>query len=262
MIPLFAALPGIAPRGLMAPKQILALCSPDEPFEKTVALVKAAMRTEPSLDIQMTNLLLGLTNAQAPDKRVAMRMLEILDQVSSEARLTRLICQLLQLDDPPLRSKAALLVSRRLDGMDWIFAHLQDADPRVRANILEGLWENTHPACTAVFARYRDDSNNRVAANAVYGLYLRGEADAIPNVMRMASHANPTRRAAAAWLMGMIGRTEFVDVLKRMVKLDERQVKGTALKSLVRINRSAGPARNTALETTATRDGAVACPSS
>jgi len=246
----------------MAPRQILALCSADEPFEKTVSVLKAAMRTEPSLDIQITNLLLGLTNAPALDKRLAMRMLEILDKVSSEARVTRLIGQLLQLDDPPLRSKAALLVSRRAGGMDWIFSHMPDTDPRVRANILEGLWENPHPACTSVFARYRDDSNNRVAANAVYGLYLRGEKDAIAHVMRMASHPDPRRRAAAAWLMGMIGWPQFADVLKRMVKLDERQVKGTALKALVKINRCAATAQNMACETTETGDGAVPCPSS
>jgi len=242
----------------MAPKQILAFCTTDEPFEKTLAVFKTAITTDPSLDIQMKNLLMGVTSGPKPDKRAAMRMLEILDQISPEARVTRLIAQLLQLDDPLLRSKAALMVSRRTGGMDWIFAHLQDADPRVQANILQGLWENAHPACSAVFARFREDSHSRVAANALYGLYLRAEPGVIPSVIRMASHANPKRRVTGAWLMGVIGRPEFVDVLKGMVKQDERHVKGAALKALVKINRAAGTARNAGCEPPAAGDGVTA----
>jgi HEAT repeat protein len=235
----------------MSPKQILALCAPDEPLETTVARVKAAMQGEQSLDIQMTNLLLGLTNVPALDKRVTMHVLEVLDRVSSSTRVIRMMGQLVRVDDPLLRSRAALLVSRKIDSMEWVFGRMHDGDPRVRANILEGLWQNVHPACAAVFTQYREDRDSRVAANAVYGSYLRGAEDAMSWVMRMATHPNPQQRASAAWLMGVIGKLEFADILKRMVKHDERKVKGIALKSLARINRLAGAARNASIETTA-----------
>jgi hypothetical protein len=210
------------------------------------------MEAEPLLDVQMAELLLGRSSHEALDRPRALRILEILDRVSVGTRLTRMIGELVGHADPLVRSKAGMVVGRRI-GFRWIYSHLLEADPRVRANMLEALWENREPECMKVFALYRDDGDNRVAGNALYGLYLRGKADAIPSVMRMASHRDPKFRTTAAWLMGKIGQPEFVDVLRRMVNDESRCVKGSALKSLVRINRSAGSARDagrwTAVET-------------
>jgi len=228
----------------MHPDKIRALCSPEPPLEHTVSLVRKAMEAEPFFDVQMANLLLGRSSDQALDQPRALRILEVLDRVSVGTRLARMIVELVQHADPLIRSKAAMVVGRRMEGFRWIYTHLLEADSRVRANMLEALWENREPECAKVFKLYRDDGDSRVAGNALYGLYLRGDADVFPRVMRMASHGDPRFRATAAWLMGKIGRPEFVEVLRRMVNDEDRRVKGTALKALVRINRSAGSARD------------------
>jgi HEAT repeat protein len=227
----------------MHPDKIRALCSPDEPLEHALSLVRTAMEAEPLFDVQIAELLLGRSSDKPIDQLSALRMLEILDRVSQGTRLTRMIGTLVRHPDPLVRSKAAMVAGRRMAGFPWIYAHLSEADPRVRANMIEALWESHEPECMDVFALYRDDSDHRVAGNVLYGLYLRGDADAIPGVTRMAAHADPKFRAAAAWLMGQIGSPEFVDLLRRMVHDADRRVKGSALKALVRINRSTRAAR-------------------
>jgi HEAT repeat protein len=250
----------------MRADKIRELCSPEQPLEQTVSLVRKAMEAEPFFDVQMANLLLGRSSAEALDQLRALRILEVLDRVSVGTRLTRMIGQLMGHADPLVRSKAAMVAGRRMEGFPWIYAHLSKADPRVRANMLEALWESREPECMEVFALYRDDGNHRVAANALYGLYLRGEAEAIPGAIRMTSHNDPKFRAAAAWLMGKIGQPDFVDVLRRMVNDEDRRVKGSALKSLVRINRSAESAgeagRWTAVETPLADGDAITTPDS
>jgi len=226
----------------MHPDKIRALCSPDQPLEHTISLVRTAMEGESLFDVQMANLLLGRSSDEAVDQTTALRILEVLDRVSVGTRVVRMIGQLVRHADPLVRSKAAMVAGRRMEGFPWIYAHLAQADPRVRANMIEALWESREPECMEVFTLYREDGDQRVASNALYGLYLRREADAIPSVMRMATHGDPKFRASAAWLMGKIGQPEFVDVLKQMVNDKDRRVKGSALKSLVRINRAAGSA--------------------
>jgi hypothetical protein len=227
----------------MRPDKIFELCSPDVPLEQTVSVVRTAMEGESLFDVQLANLLLGRTSQKTIGQAMALRILEVLDRVSKGTRLTRMIGELMGADDPQIRSKAAMVVARRTEGFPWIYAHLAEAEPRVRANMIEALWDSREPECLKVFALSLDDGDSRVAANALYGLYLRGNPDAIPGVLRMASLPDPKSRAAAAWLLGKIGRPEFVEVLKRMVNDEDRRVKGSALKALVRINRSAGSAR-------------------
>ncbi|MGA3044066.1 MAG: HEAT repeat domain-containing protein [Bryobacteraceae bacterium] len=222
----------------MHPDKIRALCSPGEPLEHTVSLVRTAMEAEPLFDVQMAELLLGRSSDEAVDQRIALRILEILDRVSPGTRLTRMIGTLVRHADPQVRSKAAMVAGRRMEGFPWIYAHLLEADPRVRANMIEALWESREPECLEVFELYRNDGDHRVASNVLYGLYLRGEAGAIPGVMQMITHDDPKFRAAAAWLLGKIGQPEFVEVLRRMVNDADRRVKGSALKALVRIHRA------------------------
>jgi hemerythrin-like metal-binding protein len=198
------------------------------------------MATEPLLDVQLAEVLLGRSSDPAPDQATSLRILEILDRVSTGSRLVCAIGQLLGDAHPQIRSKAAMVIGRRTENFDWIDTQLMGAEPRVRANMIEALWENRAPECLKVFSQYRDDGDCRVAGNALYGVYLCGEADAIPSVARMASDPDPKFRATAAWLMGKIGQPEFADVLRRMVKDESRAVKGSALKALVLLNRSAG----------------------
>jgi len=228
----------------MHPEDIRAVFHPGKPLEHTSSLVGQAMEAEPRLDIELAKLLLGQGSHRAPDQPTALRILEVLDRVSAGTRLARMISPLLRHADPQIRTKAAKVIARRMENFDWIRAQLLKAEPRVRANMIEALWENGDPECVEVFRLYRDDCDNRVAGNALYGLYVCGEAEAIASVLRMASHPDPRFRATAAWLMSRIDEPKFANVLKTMVRDESRSVKGSALKSLVRLSRTAGIAQD------------------
>jgi hemerythrin-like metal-binding protein len=233
----------------MHPENVRALSGLDKPLEHALSLACKALEAEPFLDVQLAELFIGRNPGEALNQPTALRILEVLDRSSTGTRLAHAIGQLLMYGRPLIRCKAAMRIARGTGNFDWIYAQLAKADPRTRANMLEALCENRSAECLKAFSVYRDDTDNRVAGSALYGLYLCGEADAIPSVTRMASHPDPKFRATAAWLMGNIGEAQFADVLRTMVQDASRSVKGSALKALVRLNRAAGSAKSADSET-------------
>ena len=81
--------------------------------------------------------------------------------------------------NPKVRSEAALFVGSRTQNRAWIAKCTQDYDPRVRANILESLHGVKTDFVNQMFWDNVADENNRVAGNAVLGLYLHGQTAAI-----------------------------------------------------------------------------------
>src|SRR5205085_7918741 len=94
---------------------------------------------------------------------------------------------------------------------------MTDAEPRVRANIIEGLSEaefNRTELCD-FFLLFVEDPNNRVVANALLRLYRMGSVDvAKSRLMEMARHENGEFRASAAWVMGQTEDCGFHGSLK------------------------------------------------
>jgi len=61
------------------------------------------------------------------------------------------------------------------------------------------------------------DGNNRVAGNALLGLYWLGDSAVISELVKMAGHAAGSFRLSAAWAMGETGDPRFSEVLGRML---------------------------------------------
>jgi hypothetical protein len=66
-----------------------------------------------------------------------------------------------------------------------------------------------------------NDTDNRVVGNAFLGLHLMGEPAAARQAEQMLLDARPNFRRAAAWVMGRIGKPEFVKSLARAAQEDE-----------------------------------------
>ena len=76
---------------------------------------------------------------------------------------------------------------------------LTKRDPRVRANAIEALWGSDSALARGLFREASRDVNNRVAGNALLGLYLLGDTSAVPQILKMAAQPDPLFRATAAW---------------------------------------------------------------
>ena len=79
-------------------------------------------------------------NAYGLPSEVVLRLLDVLHVISSGPRLMQILGHLTRHPDERVASKAALLVACRLRNHDWVRTQFESADPRVRANVVEGLW--------------------------------------------------------------------------------------------------------------------------
>jgi predicted membrane chloride channel (bestrophin family) len=68
----------------MRPEKLRALCRPDEPLEHTLSLISKALAAEPLLDLQLAELLQARSPNKALDQASVLRILEVLDRVSTE----------------------------------------------------------------------------------------------------------------------------------------------------------------------------------
>jgi hypothetical protein len=117
-----------------------------------------------------------------------------------------------------VRSKAVLMIGRGSRSTKWVRHRLEDSDPRIRANAIEGLWGVDTEEARELLEALVHDSNNRVAGNAILGLYRLGDSSMIPELMSLARHESAMFRATAAWVMGESGDPRFTEVLAALMR--------------------------------------------
>src|SRR5439155_20103245 len=129
------------------------------------------------------------------------RVLTLLEAVSSSARIVPALAHLLHDSNPRLRAKATLLIGRRARNPQFAEGRMQEADPRVRANAIEALFDGAAASSSALLWYAVKDENNRVAGNALLALYQIQERGAIPCILAMSADARPAFRASACWVI-------------------------------------------------------------
>jgi len=102
------------------------------------------------------------------------RGLDILAGIVDESRLIAVLRPFLGSGDPQLIAKCVLLLGRKGCGVAWINGIMDETDGGIRASLIEALWKRKEPEVELVLRSALKDSHPRVAANAVYGLYLLG----------------------------------------------------------------------------------------
>jgi HEAT repeat protein len=222
---------------LLAGNDLLVRCVCDRSLSlpTAVTLARIGMQMDPALDTALARAVMASEGGRAEAE--AVRTLDILGEVSDGTRLVPVLTQLLQHPGPRVRSKAALLIARRNKSSRWVEQRWGETDPRVRANLLEGLWGIDGEGPRHMLREACRDPNNRVAGNALLGLHRIGDTRSIVLCMDMAAHADPRFRATAAWMMGESGDPRFMPALGRMMTDDSQMVRARAFRSLARIRK-------------------------
>lgn len=194
------------------------LCNPDnfEDRAESLDLARRLAKIEPQMDTKLLRLLPG-RNSDVSDAIPAERVLELLDAVPQSARIVAPLAHLIHHPNPRLRAKVTLLMGRLVRSARALEERLKEADPRVRANAIESLWGERAAWVADVLWRAVKDPNNRVAGNALYGLYRsQGSESVAPFIVQMAAHREPAFRATAAWIMGQTGDPQFLPALEKL----------------------------------------------
>jgi hypothetical protein len=210
------------------------LCSPGLSKERVLQLARAAISVAPSTDIRIARGLADMLDSPENGEtlRQITRLMDILSDISDAARVFPSIVRLLRHPNPHIRSKAVLMIGRQSRSAQWVRHRLSDTDPRIRANALEALWNVDTAEARELLETLVHDPNNRVAGNALLGLYRLGDTRAIPEILNLAGHPSPLFRSTAAWVMGEIGDPRFTDALGSLLRESDAVVRKRAFSAL------------------------------
>jgi HEAT repeat protein len=222
------------------PSLIKSLCDESAfTLAQAIALAQNAARSDPRLPLRILHhLLYDRERTREGIGSDAGRLLDIIGAVSSSSSILPLLSPLLTDSDARVRSRVALLIAKGNRSAKWVERRTAEDDPRVRANAIEGLWGASSEEAQELLRRALTDRNNRVAGNALIGLYLAGAVDCIPSFIEMASSPTPLFRITAAWAMGETGDPRFLPLLARMLAGAAGGVRKTVFGAVNRIKQA------------------------
>jgi len=169
---------------------------------------RLAIRIDPDLDKTLALAILNShkNDASAPTQSALLEVLAETDRAEN----------LLDSEDPKVRSKTAILVGRAARAQSWARTLREDPDPRVRADAVESLWDQGGAFAAVCYDIGLQDSHHRVLANSLVGLYLVGDCRSIALLAQTATHPDRSFRAAAVWAMGETRDARFVPFLWKL----------------------------------------------
>jgi hypothetical protein len=182
------------------------LCDAALPREDAVALARMALQVDAMVDVNLAKKMVDGLSTEV-SAAAAGRLMDVLEAISLGSRIMPSLMRLLRQADPQLRSKAVLMIGRASRSVKWVQNRLAEPDPRTRANAVESMWDVDTLEAREMLRTASRDSNNRVAANALFALYRMGDSWTIPHLFKMAAAEAPVFRASAAWAMGETRRS-------------------------------------------------------
>jgi hypothetical protein len=218
-----------------------ALCNPDLNREEALSLGRAARRVDPMIDVALAR---NLADSAVGDSAVPVadpaRLMDILCEMADAGRIMPSLMRMMRHPNPYLRSKAVKMIGRGSRSTKWVMGRLSESDPRVRANAIESLWGVNTQEARALLNLAASDANNRVAGNALLGLYYLGEASVLADVVKLAGHESALFRSSAAWVMGETGDSRFTEALRRLISEPDATVRKRAFAALAQIKAANG----------------------
>ncbi len=190
------------------------------------------------------------------DSHFAAKLLKEADQLSAAPRILRALSmvpdsgsslllpwlgKLSQHSHERVRSRAVKLLCKFTLDVVQTQQQLKDANPRVRANAIEGLWNVKEQEAIRVFRSALTDTNNRVIGNALVGLYMHGEPDALDKMVDLSKSQEPTLRRSIAWCFGHIRDKRAIPSLQALSKDSSLVVRTRAQRSLSAIEADIKP---------------------
>jgi hypothetical protein len=163
------------------------------------------------------------------------RGLELLGQISEERRLVACLRPFLRSTEPRIASKAVLVAGRRVEDLKWLIKAINETDDRTRANLIESVWGRRNPGIQELLMAALKDRNQRVAANAVYGLYLLGSEQYPEGLIRLNQSKDPLFRRAAIWVIRSVEGVAGVASLKPFILDPDPDVRHSAFQALIHL---------------------------
>ena len=199
------------------------------------AIQKARSGTEemPGFEINLVRFLQAQCLFPHVSLPIVFRGLEVLAGILDESRLVTLLRPFLRSSDRKIASKCVLVLGRQSRSMNWFNSIMGKADERIRANLVEALWKRKEPEIELVLRGALDDTHPRVAANAVYGLYLLGIDDWVRGFEKLANSDDAAFRRSAIWVIKSSCVPNAPSRLKRLIHDPDAGVRRAAFRALV-----------------------------
>lgn len=213
---------------LLRKDEILPLLSqPGTPMASRLRLAELAFRADPNLDQKLADHILSRTN---PDQR--RDLLEILSHTRVRAEAVNRLAPLLLDPSLTVRSKMAFLLARVDPEGGWVTEGLEDTDRRVRANVVEAMWNHKSEFAHRIFRRAALDEDHRVAANAIYGLYRLGDPEALGRIRHLLSERDGLARRSGLWLVEQTRDPRYLGLLAKLIGKVEPETRAHCLRAI------------------------------
>jgi hypothetical protein len=227
-------------------------------LEDAIEQARAGAREIPDFDLQIVRFLQPLSMSRQLHLATVFRGLDVLGGLlgsadAEEARLLALrIRPLLRSSAPEIVSKCVLLIGRRSQSMGWVHSVMTDSDERIRANLIESLWNRREDQVEEILKNALADPHPRVAANAVYGLYLIGNDAWIKGLDRLIGNELPAFRKSGIWVIKFGSLPDAPARVRMLIRDPDPGVRRAAFDALIHVRDAAKskPATVTAAATT------------
>jgi hypothetical protein len=188
-----------------------------------------------AFDLDLCRFLQSQCLSRKLDFPVIFRGLEVLGAVVNEGKLLTVLRPFLKSSVPQIVSKCVLILGRRCPTAAWMRSVLAESDDRVRANLIESLWRRRDNEVQQILLEALKDSHPRVAANAVYGLFLAGSEKYAEGLERMISSPDPAFRRSAVWVVRSVAADnhEAVGRIQSLFRDEDASVRSAAFRALV-----------------------------
>ena len=210
-----------------------------EPREARTALQAVAANgtnLQPMLELALNKTLQdqsGVENSQR-----IMRLLELLAAIAPASFWNSFQLELMAHPDRMVRSKAALIIGRSSKNAAWIGRRFMDRDARVQASAVEALWALEPGDSRALLLAASKSQFNRVAANAILGLYRIAEMKAVRMLLDMVlQRESPPFRISALWAIGETQDPRFLPFLMEQFKLSDGKIRLAVTRAMASIKR-------------------------
>ena len=207
---------------------------------EAISMAKHVAQIEPLLDVRLADKLLkpGDSPGTRLDGQAAERAMEVLDAISDGTRVVPILSHMVRHPNERLRSKAVLLIGRRVRSAKWSMQYVAEADVRVQANAVEALWGLEDGELLEPLRGLIKSTNNRVAGNAAIALYRMHDTAVIEEIRALATHEAASFRATGAWVMGNTADPRFLPALASLLIDPSPQVRTTAFRAILRTKRA------------------------
>ena len=206
-------------------------------LDEAIRFAQSSAKTSPGFEVNLARFLQAECQSNQASMPTLFRGLEILGGIlcgggSDERRLVALLRPFLRSSNPQIASKSILVLGRQSSSMEWVNTVMSETDDRVRANLIEALWRRKEPEVELVLRTALNDIHPRVAANAVYGLYLLGADAWVGGLERLINSGNPTFRISGIWVLKSCGLPDAAARLKLHIRDPDPEVRRAAFDAL------------------------------